>query len=281
MNWENTRPTNYRHTSRYTTTETGNSFFKGVLKIAFGIVLAAIILFVINIGLAIGILSALSKVFNQAISNVTGQHPIVATAPQTRRPPAEAQRHQQPDSAQILINRPQQQNAETIIGQAPTGGYWIEGWINNVKVNLHADTGADMVNVPAHIATRAGLKPGRRLRLTTASDVVPNYQTTIQEIRFGNITLHNVPATINPSAPDNQVLLGMTALQRLSIRVEKGQMILSSSQPILRAEHQTEQQTAPRPFIRSLQQCSKHTGIIDNEVLHCLQGLAPTPTQPN
>lgn len=52
-----------------------------------------------------------------------------------------------------------------------------------------------------------------------------------------------------------------------------GGLILWSTQLV-----HAEEKQAKYPFTRTLEECSKHTGIIDNDVLNCLKGLAAPPS---
>jgi aspartyl protease family protein len=151
-----------------------------------------------------------------------------------------------------------------LINRSPQGSFLLEGLINKTGVIFVVDTGASFVVIPSAIAKASGLSPGRALQTTTASDVYTVYDTIVPELRLGNITLEHIHAVINPRAPDDQVLLGMTALQYLTVHQENGQIMLSPPQG------------ASPAYKRSVQECNDSGSdqiIINERVLACMRGF--------
>jgi len=89
------------------------------------------------------------------------------------------------------------------------------------------DTGASEVVIPGEIAQQFHLKPGREGIARTAAGNVIIYDTFIDEIIVGHIVLRNVKANISPSMKGSDVLLGMSALQKIHFVQEDNALILS------------------------------------------------------
>ena len=69
--------------------------------------------------------------------------------------------------------------------------------------------------MPASIAGKLNLKKGRAGRAMTANGAITIFETNIDHLSLGEINLYNVRASINPSMPSSNVLLGMSALGRI------------------------------------------------------------------
>lgn len=108
------------------------------------------------------------------------------------------------------------------------GHYVTTGTINNQPVTFLLDTGATVVSVPAHIANNLGLIKGQRGQSRTANGVVQVWSTNIDQLAIGNLQMRNVPGSINPGIQDNEVLLGMSALQQVSFQQQGEWLILRS-----------------------------------------------------
>jgi aspartyl protease family protein len=94
------------------------------------------------------------------------------------------------------------------------GHYMVSGTINNREAEFLLDTGATDVVIPEKTARRLGLAFGRRGQAITANGTVTVFQTSIDEIQIGEIRLHDVNASINPSM-SGAILLGMSALGQI------------------------------------------------------------------
>lgn len=104
--------------------------------------------------------------------------------------------------------------------------YVTSGSINGTGVTFLVDTGATTVSVPAHLADKLGLKPGAPQITSTANGLVETRATTINELKLGTITLHNVRASINPGMRDDEILLGMSALKNIEFTHRDGVLTL-------------------------------------------------------
>ncbi len=101
------------------------------------------------------------------------------------------------------------------------GHYVVSGEINRRTVEFLLDTGATDVVVPESIAKKLNLKKGRAGRAITANGPVIVYGTSIDELTIGDITLYNVPASINPGMRSSSILLGMSALKQVEF-IQRG-----------------------------------------------------------
>jgi clan AA aspartic protease (TIGR02281 family) len=164
---------------------------------------------------------------------------------------------------------------QTSIPQSPRGGYWADGYINNTKVSLHIDTGANVVAVPLNVARSAGMAVGRAGRAATASDTITAFRSEIPLLRVGELVFRNVKAAIIPEAPNDEVLLGMSALQSTTLHQEGGMMVLAvevcppadgatGDRPPLRQENDA-------LLKRPLRECMGPNNRIDQKALECMK----------
>ncbi len=104
---------------------------------------------------------------------------------------------------------------EIVLERNKYGHYVATGMINQQSVVFMLDTGATDISIPANIAQRLGLEAGRPLTYQTANGPAINYATQLDSVSLGNITLYNLPASINPNVDHDDVLLGMSFLKHL------------------------------------------------------------------
>ena len=105
---------------------------------------------------------------------------------------------------------------EVILQRNRQGHYIVSGSINGKTADFLLDTGATDVVISGNLAKHFGLKRGRASTASTANGFVTVYDTRLSQLTIGNITLHDVNASINPGM-DNLILLGMSALKQLEI----------------------------------------------------------------
>ena len=101
------------------------------------------------------------------------------------------------------------------------GHYVTNGEIDHKKVIFLLDTGATNVAIPGALENYLNLTRGEKHLVNTANGTAVAYDTEINNIRIGEITLYNVRATINPSMEGEAILLGMSALKQIEFR-QKG-----------------------------------------------------------
>ncbi|MES9968955.1 MAG: TIGR02281 family clan AA aspartic protease [Candidatus Thiodiazotropha sp.] len=106
------------------------------------------------------------------------------------------------------------------------GHYVAPGRVNGIGVRFLLDTGATYVAVSSSLAERAGLRRGMPTQSRTANGVVRSWLTKIDRLQLGPIEMREVKATILPSMPDGEVLLGMSFLKHLSLRQQGGELVI-------------------------------------------------------
>ncbi|MCK1794058.1 retropepsin-like aspartic protease family protein [Pseudomonas violetae] len=106
------------------------------------------------------------------------------------------------------------------------GHFVASGQINGQPVNFMLDTGATDVSVPAEVAKRLKLEEGFGVTLSTANGLSKGYRTRIDRLQVGDIVLRDVRALVAPGLEGDQVLLGMSALNKLEFTQRGGTMLL-------------------------------------------------------
>jgi aspartyl protease family protein len=120
----------------------------------------------------------------------------------------------------------------TVLKRNRAGHYVTHGKINATPVTFLLDTGATDVVIPAAIAARIGLPKLGKSRVQTANGEIDVYGTVIESLEFGNISLRAVRAAINPEmGPDDEILLGMSALKQVDFSQENNELILKQYRP--------------------------------------------------
>jgi aspartyl protease family protein len=117
---------------------------------------------------------------------------------------------------------------EVILKRNRIGHYVASGTINGQPVEFMVDTGASDVSIPEGIARRLSLQAGTPLRYQTANGPVTAYQTTLDRVELGGISIGPVAASINPAAHNSEVLLGMSFLKHLDFSQEGNTLTLRS-----------------------------------------------------
>jgi aspartyl protease family protein len=112
-----------------------------------------------------------------------------------------------------------------LLGNAQ-GHFVASGQINGQPVDFMLDTGATDVSIPAGLAQRLKLEEGFGVTLSTANGLSQGYRTRINSLQLGDIVLHDVRALVAPGLEGNQVLLGMSALNKLEFTQRGGTMLL-------------------------------------------------------
>ncbi|WP_085725358.1 TIGR02281 family clan AA aspartic protease [Pseudomonas sp. R37(2017)] len=106
------------------------------------------------------------------------------------------------------------------------GHFVASGQINGQPVNFMLDTGATDVSIPADLAKRLKLEEGFGVTVSTANGLSQGYRTRIERLQLGDIVLHDVRALVAPGLQGDQVLLGMSALNKLEFTQRGGTMLL-------------------------------------------------------
>ncbi|PPA04363.1 TIGR02281 family clan AA aspartic protease [Pseudomonas sp. MWU12-2312b] len=106
------------------------------------------------------------------------------------------------------------------------GHFVASGHINGQPVDFMLDTGATDVSIPASLAERLKLEKGFGVTLSTANGLSEGYRTRIDRLQLGDIVLRDVRALVAPGLHGDQVLLGMSALNKLEFTQRGGTMLL-------------------------------------------------------
>jgi aspartyl protease family protein len=109
------------------------------------------------------------------------------------------------------------------------GHYVASGFINTEAVEFMLDTGASDVSIPLPVAERLGLKKGRSVVYQTANGAITAWQTTVDEIRLGELRVGPVRASINPHMDGDGILLGMSFLKQLDFSQQGNTLTLQYS----------------------------------------------------
>ncbi|MBT2296629.1 retropepsin-like aspartic protease family protein [Pseudomonas fluorescens] len=106
------------------------------------------------------------------------------------------------------------------------GHFVASGQINGQPVDFMLDTGATDVAIPQELAKRLKLEKGFSVTLSTANGLSEGYRTRIDRLQLGDIVLRDVRALVAPGLGGTQVLLGMSALNKLEFTQRGGTMLL-------------------------------------------------------
>lgn len=107
--------------------------------------------------------------------------------------------------------------------------FFADGYINDAPVKFLVDTGATVVAMNSTDATRAGIdykRTGKQELVSTASGMARSYAVKITKVQVGEITLHNVDATVIDGNFPQQPLLGMSFLGQLDMKRENDKLEL-------------------------------------------------------
>ena len=109
------------------------------------------------------------------------------------------------------------------------GHYFGNLNINGVSLKYVVDTGATTVALNSGDAKFAKIdyEKGERITMSTANGDVNAYLVHINTLKIGTIVLNDVVATVNEGGSPPFVLLGMTALNRMSMKNENSILTLS------------------------------------------------------
>jgi aspartyl protease family protein len=104
---------------------------------------------------------------------------------------------------------------------ATQAGHFVgEAFINGSPVKFLLDTGATSIVINADEARRLGLdyRSGQVGAAQTAAGVVKAYRVSLNTVRIGGITMHEVEGAVLEGDSPPLVLLGMSALNRMEMK---------------------------------------------------------------
>lgn len=106
--------------------------------------------------------------------------------------------------------------AEVRLERNRYGHYVVTGTINHQEATFLLDTGATDVVIPMDLAKKLGLNKGPASKAMTANGLITVYNTVVDKLTIGDITLYKVNASLNPAmGEDEGILLGMSALKEV------------------------------------------------------------------
>ena len=106
------------------------------------------------------------------------------------------------------------------------------GTVHAIAMCNAAELAAGMmtdVSIPAGLAERLKLQKGAPVTHSTANGRSQGYRTRLEQLKLGDIVLHDVRALVAPGLSGNQVLLGMSALKQLEFTQRDGTFTLDGT----------------------------------------------------
>lgn len=177
------------------------------------------------------------------------------------------------DHRQVIARAPEA--ISLVLEPSENGAYYLHGTINEQEVMFLVDTGASVIAVPDRLRHRLKLGRGRYVEVSTASGRVGNYETVVDRLALGPLNFRNVAGVLNPHAPNDLILLGMSAVKDLRIVQSERRLTLTQMQRSPSVEDTTaavptgNETLAPR---RALRECSEPGQVIDRWTLACMEG---------
>ena len=107
-----------------------------------------------------------------------------------------------------------------------SGHYVTSGSINGEPVVFMLDTGASDVSIPLSVAERIGLERGVPRAARTANGTIRVYDTRLDRVSIGGLSLTGVRGSINPHFEGEAILLGMSFLGELEFTQSQGVLTL-------------------------------------------------------
>lgn len=110
-----------------------------------------------------------------------------------------------------------------------SGHFVADGQVNGLPIRFVVDTGATYVTLTAAEASRLGLdyRRGGRVTMKSANGDVPAYRVKLDAVRLGDIAVHDVDAVITEGNTIPFALLGMSFLNRMTVKHEGTIMTLT------------------------------------------------------
>ena len=132
-------------------------------------------------------------------------------------------------STQVSTRYSRPQKLQERVYRDSSGMYRSAGSINGQMVSFLVDTGASAIAMSANEARRLGidyLVTGRPMAVNTASGTARAWAVTLDRVTLGKIELRNIPAAVVDGSGPQDVLLGMSFLERLNVQHQGEVMVL-------------------------------------------------------
>ena len=110
-----------------------------------------------------------------------------------------------------------------------TGHFRITGEINGSPAAFLVDTGATVVAMSSQHATTLGIDyaVGQQGSVVTAQGEVPARYITLSQVSVGGVVANNVAATVIEGQYPQEILLGMSYLNQVSMQNQGGVLTLT------------------------------------------------------
>lgn len=119
---------------------------------------------------------------------------------------------------------------QVVLDRNAQGHYVATGRINGLPVTFLLDTGATDVAIPEDLAERLRLERLSGGVSQTANGPVAVWQTMLDSVTLGSLSLTEVRASILPSMRgSHKVLLGMSFLKQVEFSQRGGQLVLQQA----------------------------------------------------
>ena len=118
---------------------------------------------------------------------------------------------------------------EVAVSRNPGGEYRVAGSINGRQLMFLVDTGANVVALSGAEADRLGIdarRQGDAVVVQTAAGPVQAWSVMLDRVEVSGIVVRHVPATVIEGEHPAPALLGMSWLQRVSLREDAGVLYL-------------------------------------------------------
>ena len=120
--------------------------------------------------------------------------------------------------------------AESAVLTADVRGHFTtDGMVNGMPIRFVVDTGATLISLPANEARRLSIdyRKGRKVTMATANGNTSGYLVKLDTVRVGGAMLHGVDAVVIDGTGLRSPLLGMSFLNRMSMKREGDIMTLT------------------------------------------------------
>ncbi len=119
--------------------------------------------------------------------------------------------------------------AGVVLAGDERGHFFANGQINGKSLRFLVDTGATMVSISASFARNAGIdyRKGQLALVNTANGQATVYRLKLDSVKVGDITLLNVDGLVHEGAGLDVALLGMSFLNRMEMKRDGVQMVLT------------------------------------------------------
>lgn len=109
------------------------------------------------------------------------------------------------------------------------GMFFTHGSINGRTTRFLIDTGATFIAMSAADAKNLGIQyrlDGERTQVSTASGLANAWRIKLRSVKLGQLEQKNIDAVVVDGQYPEEILLGMTFLERLKVTKEAGKMTL-------------------------------------------------------